>query len=109
MSRPVLHPRIQNAATVGRIIAEIVKIRLDAAESEKARPNPVIDNFCNNVEAVRVSAFHACVEAAADEEVTVDQLVQECGEEQPTVVFWVFEDGAREHDECLVAATLSVP
>ena len=82
-----------------------VQISFDVAKIEKTvGAGPVVNQLGNLVEARGVAPALLRTEAAADEEVAVDQLVKEGGDEKPAAVLLVAEDRRREDDQGLVAS-----
>ena len=66
-----LNPRIQYRY----IFPEVIKVSLHIAQTQIPRPDPVIDDLSNSVEAFRVAAFPPRFEATHDEQVAVDELM----------------------------------
>jgi hypothetical protein len=70
---------VASAAVV--LFDEMIQIGLEVAKMEMPLSNPVVNNSDNPLEPVCMAAFKSCPKTAHDEEIAVDQLVKESGEE----------------------------
>jgi len=81
MIMPLIMPLIVVASTELNLFDEMVQIGLEVAKIEMSLPNPVVNDSDNPLESIRMAAFKSCSKTAHDEEVAVDQLVKESGEQ----------------------------
>lgn len=79
----MLPPQIPRPSSIE---AEVVQIRFHIAQPQVIDTNPLVDEGSDIMKTLRVPTSRLCIEAAANEQVAVDQLVDESRYDQATVI-----------------------
>lgn len=96
--------RLLRRLVVVAVLVELLQVRLDVRQVQDVAAGPVVDDGRDGAEAGGVAAVLEGREAAAREEVAVDELVDERRDQQVAVVPRVAEDRARQRDAAAEAA-----